>query len=72
MEKENEKLKKVTVPQLQAIKSLAAKIYIDQSGKYFGGSFGYKGGKYGYQFSLYDIKEFPEVKAATASLAKVY
>ncbi len=69
---QNEKLKKVTVPQLQAIKSLAAKIYIDQSGKYFGGSFGYKGGKYGYQFSLYDIKEFPEVKAATAALAKVY
>ncbi len=32
---QNEKLKKVTVPQLQAIKSLAAKIYIDQSGKYF-------------------------------------
>jgi hypothetical protein len=69
---QNEKLKTVKVPQLQAIKSLAAKIYMDQFGKYFGGSFGLSGGKYKYQFNLGDIQRFPEVKAATAALAKVY
>ncbi len=68
---QNEKLKKVTVKQLEAVKALAAVIYLDFKNKYakfLGGEFGYFGGKYRYQYTLDQIKNFPEVKTATLLL----
>jgi hypothetical protein len=68
---QNDLLKKVTVAQLNAIKSLAAKIYMDQFGKYFGGEFKLSGNRGVFEFPLSAIKAFPEVKAAAAALKKV-
>lgn len=66
---QNEKLKQVSVSQLNAVKGLAAKVFLDFK-KYMGGNFGYYNGKYAYEIPLSAIKAFPEVKAAAAALKK--
>ena len=64
---QNEALKKVTVKQLEAIKGLAAVVYLDFK-KFSGGSFGLYGGKYRYEYTLNQVRNFPEVKTATMLL----
>ena len=67
---QNELLKGVSVAQLNAVKSLAAKVSLDLR-RYLGGNFTYNNGKFTYEFPLSSIKAFPEVKAAAAALKKV-